>query len=154
VEDVLLDRGIVAKPGRPASDRTEDSGLLRVRHEQKALLGGETAMGRIGTGLAMVVLAAGLLTGTAAEAQEYTCRDRWSGRTVGHPSSRSDSQHFENANPRIDCFRKGAPVTSSRDERWARRRGHGFEYGHRDPFGDRFGDPWGRRHPRRSPWDW
>ncbi len=107
-------------------------------------------MKRIATGLALVFVAVAALAPAPAAAQEYTCRDRWSGRVVGNPPSRTESQHFENANPRVDCFRKGAPVTSSRDERWDRRSGG---YGYRDHY-DRRGDPWQRRHQRRSPWDW
>ena len=106
-------------------------------------------MNRWKTGLAAGLIALAALAAVPAEAQEYTCRDRWSGRAVAHPPSRSESQHFENANPRVDCFRKGAPVTSSRDERWERRSGSAF----RDPY-DRHGDPWQRRHARRFPWDW
>ena len=107
-------------------------------------------MKRIATGLALVFVAVATLAPAPVAAQEYTCRDRWSGRVIGHPPSRTESQHFENANPRVDCFRKGAPVTSSRDERWERRSG---DHGYRDPWGRR-PDPWQRRHAQRHPWDW
>jgi hypothetical protein len=99
----------------------------------------------------LVVVALGcMLMPSSAEAQEYTCRDRRTGQVLAHPPSRTESQHFENANPRADCFRKGSAVTSSRDEYRQRDRDR---YDDRRYRRDRYDDHgYDRRRSRRDDW--
>lgn len=95
---------------------------------------------------AMAVLAAGV----AAQAYEYDCFDRRSGALVAHPISKDEARKLENSDGRVECFRKGVPITSKRDEYIGRReqeRARRLEEGYGGQWG---GGQWGGR--PAAPW--